>query len=245
MLSTMNANEIRAIVILVITVGTFGWVALRMLRDGARRVSEVEAYELLKSANSAAQNGKSSDALLRFREAEERHPTLQGNADFQSAVACLCLVCAEPREAMTRVGRALDAVGDNAAYSIVVDAFCSTVLSLNVTELHLEAEKLLRETIRLVPNDLALKATLGGLLCEMGREEEGNPLLILTHAAPPDQFNRGINAAYLSVIASHRGNAEDAKRFREEALTIMPDHPIVRRLLGVPGPGSEHNVALR
>jgi hypothetical protein len=64
--------------------------------------------------------------------------------------------------------------------------------------------------------------------------EEGQKLLTELYEKKLSNFDTGLSAAYLSILAAGNGNTELAIKLRQDARTHVPDHPLLDRLLGPP-----------
>jgi hypothetical protein len=75
-----------------------------------------------------------------------------------------------------------------------------------------------------------LRATRAGVLCELGRVDEAEPLLrsVVAEASAPADL--GIAHLYLALLENHRGNRKAARREAWAAFCHYPDRRLVERL---------------
>ena len=91
------------------------------------------------------------------------------------------------------------------------------------------AERWSSEALALAPR-VAFRATRAGILCELGRVDEAEPLLrsVATEATEPADL--GLAHMYLALLENHRGNRKAARREAWAAFTHYPDRRLVERL---------------
>jgi Tfp pilus assembly protein PilF len=192
-----------------------------------------EAKRLGEDIIAAQKSGDFVTALALCRRAEEVNPNLRSHAAIQGGIATLCLMAGAVREGLDRIRSAVSMSPGSQADPAMIDGFCTTALSFQVADVYEEAEKLLRGAMAANPDRRTLKGTLGGILFELGRESEAHPLLQELSDSSEDAMDIGISAAYLSAIAAKCGDSSQAASYRDRALDHLPEHPIVRRLLGL------------
>jgi hypothetical protein len=121
---------------------------------------------------------------------------------------------------------------ENRRFVEVVDSFASMTLYHNLSQLYPECESLLRRAIARWPEEKTLKGTLGSILIEQRRDEEGGMLIKELYELCTGPTDLGISAAYLSVLEAREGNHEQAAVYRNEARRHLPTHRLLDRLLG-------------
>ena len=75
-----------------------------------------------------------------------------------------------------------------------------------------------------------LRATRAGVLCELGRVDEAEPLLRSVVAEASEPADLGIAHLYLALLENHRGNRKAARREAWAAFYCYPDRRLVERL---------------
>jgi len=86
-----------------------------------------------------------------------------------------------------------------------------------------EADHWSIKALELSPNDLTLKGTRGSLLVEKSQLDEGEILLREVFENSESDFDYGICAFYLGLIAKRRGNEREAIRLGRIARRILPE----------------------
>jgi tetratricopeptide (TPR) repeat protein len=93
-----------------------------------------------------------------------------------------------------------------------------------------------QEAVRLCPDRLTLKGTLGSALCENDRWDEAEPLLREVLDRSPALQDQGISAAYLARLCHRRGDLLGAKDWLAYSRYVFPSPELDSRLrLELPG----------
>jgi tetratricopeptide (TPR) repeat protein len=87
-----------------------------------------------------------------------------------------------------------------------------------------------RKALELSPNDLTLKGTLGSLLVEQDRLDEGEVLLREVFESSTSDFDYGICAFYLALVAKRRGNERESTRLARRAKRTVPEPWLLSRI---------------
>ena len=223
-------REIEAIVILIILVGAFAWVIVSMFRPGSPE-------RLKQSAEKAITEERYEDALKLLRKAESRNPRLKEDPNHQLRLAQLLHATGDFPAATPKFLHVLSVMEtDHPYYFTLADSFCTAALTYHASKVFPEAEKIIRQAIEVQPDSATLKGTLGSLLAEMGRDDEAFTLLQSINASADSAVDIGISAAYLSVLAARRGDVERSATYRQQALEVLPEDLLVKRLLNPPAP---------
>lgn len=99
-----------------------------------------------------------------------------------------------------------------------LDAFAGLpILHPGAGELLADAEAWAMEAVALAPGQITLRGTLGSLMIERGREEEGAAILREVLARTESDTDRGIAAFYLGVVAGRRGQRREMEAYRRQA----------------------------
>ena len=222
-----------AIVVLLASVSVFCLCVWRLRRLAKQNPAWNEAQRLVQKGVDEWNAGNKVEGLALYRKAGETFPWLREHASYECTLADLEMHAGKHDEAELVYRRLLARVkGDAAEFPGVVDGFASLALYGNLQRLFAEAESLLRGTISRWPDEHSLKGTLGSLLVEQGRIEEGRILLEDLYARSHSAIDRGICAAYLSLLAKGDGKAMEAEELRKRAREHLPVHPLLDRLIG-------------
>jgi tetratricopeptide (TPR) repeat protein len=104
----------------------------------------------------------------------------------------------------------------------IVEAMVNYALYLERPN-HLEAmESWIRKAIATDSNNFSMQATLGGLLVEMGRFAEAEPLLAHRIESAPSRHNRAYALFYIGLIRAAEGKKAEARDLFERA-TILSE----------------------
>jgi tetratricopeptide (TPR) repeat protein len=106
---------------------------------------------------------------------------------------------------------------------MVLDGFASYILYQSSTAHLARAEKFARMALKIAPEPLTLKGTLGSLLVEQGNYVEGEALLnecLQQSQAPIDQ---AISSFYLGIIKLRTGDAREGKRLMKWGMKMYPE----------------------
>jgi Flp pilus assembly protein TadD, contains TPR repeats len=85
------------------------------------------------------------------------------------------------------------------------------------------AEKLILRALELTPDQPSLKGTLGGVLTEMGRFSEAEPLLRECLERSLAIHDQAISSLYLGFIQLARGNTAEGERLVKYAMVALPE----------------------
>ncbi len=148
-------------------------------------------------------------------------------ADLAAALAATGQV--EPARA--ECAAALAQTTDPAERVTLLEALaCLPILQPDAKALLPDAGKWCREALTLTPGRLALRGTLGSLLVESGRDEEGSVMLREVLASTPSAEERGVFAVYLA-LAAHRLGQEPARRdYQRQARRYCTQPALLKRL---------------
>jgi tetratricopeptide (TPR) repeat protein len=234
LIAEIDFKEALAIGTLVAMGASVAWIVGHMIRNRAQLAAEGDAYRLMKAAQQASLEGAYATALARLHEAEAKDPNVIRGEEVQRWIASLCLAAGAAKEAVDRMRKFLAPISPSEIhFPILIDEFCTAALTYHATDAYPEAEKLIRQAIKASPREASLNGTLGGILFELGREAEAQPLLQALNDSSESAMDVGICAAYLSAIAAKHGASDQAACYRDRALDHLPDYPIVRRVLGM------------
>jgi predicted Zn-dependent protease len=106
---------------------------------------------------------------------------------------------------------------------MVLDGFASYILYQSSTAHFARAEKIARMALKIAPDPLTLKGTLGSLLVEQGNYVEGEALLkecLQQSQAPIDQ---AISSFYLGMIKLRTGDAKEGQRLMKWGMKMYPE----------------------
>ena len=104
----------------------------------------------------------------------------------------------------------------------ILDGFASEVLYTSTSSALENAERLVRKALELAPGCLTLKGSLGGILAELGRYAEAEPLLHECLSRSPAFHDQGIAAFYLGLARFSTGDRSEAKRLIKRAMVLHP-----------------------
>jgi tetratricopeptide (TPR) repeat protein len=113
--------------------------------------------------------------------------------------------------------------------SLMLDGFASYILYQSQAAHFARAEKFARMALKIAPDTLTLKGTLGSLLVEQGNYVEGEALLnecLQQSQAPIDQ---AISSFYLGMIKMRTGDAKEGKRLIKRGMKMYPEAWIVAK----------------
>jgi hypothetical protein len=194
-----------------------------------------QAPNLYAEALQALQAGEPDKAARLAREAAQTCEP-GDHDDAQEALAYTLAEAGRAEEAAAVYREVLGTMKpDHPHFPRFADGLASLALYRHLPDLYVESEAMIRKALEAHPRRLTLKGTLGGLLVERGCDAEALPLLQELHARGEDETDLGISAAYLSVLATRRGDAAGGAKLQKEAMTLLPEHPLVRRVLGFKG----------
>ncbi|MBI3898248.1 MAG: site-2 protease family protein [Gammaproteobacteria bacterium] len=91
------------------------------------------------------------------------------------------------------------------------------------------------EALRLAPDDIAIKGTLGSLLVESGQYEKGLTLLLDSNAGVKRSTDRALNLCYVAIAHKQLGNTGKADDVIHEIQTLDPDCLLLQRARGIVG----------
>jgi hypothetical protein len=213
-------------------VKTDGLLLWNALFSGREEVTSHESHRLHREAWGHVVEGRSEEAIQRMRDAA-RSCEARDYDKFQVLLADTLAHTGRVKESAAIYRDLLDSMKpDHPSFAHFADAFASLALFNNARDLFPEAESVLRRALQARPNASTLKGTLGGLLIERGTVDEGARLLRELHARAESETDLGIAAAYLSRLAANRGETREAARFERQARHLLPEHPLVQRVLG-------------
>jgi len=183
-------------------------------------------------ATRALQAGQNNEAVAHLREAI-RLAGLPHGVQLQNLLANTFASMGKFAEAEVLYREVTNVIPpDDPERVHAIDAFASYALFQNQRHLFVECEAMVRKTLEHWSDQLTLKGTLGSLLVEMGKFEEGQALLEELQLKPTSEEDAAISAAYLSILAKLNGDADCAVRLAKEARERLPSHPLILRLLG-------------
>jgi tetratricopeptide (TPR) repeat protein len=132
-------------------------------------------------------------------------------------------------EAVAAAERALAGSGDRGIRTVQLDLLASLPLLAAHGEFLTQADSWSAEALELDPSP-TIRATRGGVLCEMGRVDEAEPLLRTVVAEATEAVDLGLAHLYLALLEHHRGNRKAAQREAWAAFCFYPDRRLVERL---------------
>jgi hypothetical protein len=91
-------------------------------------------------------------------------------------------------------------------------------------------EKWARRGLELRPNDPSMNATMGGILVEMERFAEAEPLLVGRIESAPQLHNRAFAMYYVGLIRAAQGRIGEARKLLERATILSDAEWLVRRV---------------
>jgi len=94
-----------------------------------------------------------------------------------------------------------------------------------------EAKVTITAAVRESPDEITIRVTLGGVLCELGDVESAEPVLTDVLARSRHPVDRAIAAAYLALITARKGDSNAAMQYAGTAQASAGEHRLVRRLL--------------
>ena len=132
-------------------------------------------------------------------------------------------------EAATYLSRTLVQGLNGAERLFVLDYLACLPIMENLKNFLPMADACSREALELQPQNLTVKGTRGSILVELGRIDEGEPLLNEVYATSEADHDKGISAFYLGLIAKARGDLDRAKMFAAKALLRFPEEWLKQR----------------
>lgn len=221
------------------SIGPEGFAWLLLITLGAiffgiarKAVYQLRARVLIKNSATMMEEGKHDEGLLFLEKACKLDPTLLGDPAFGSRFADLLIYFGQYEKAVATMRKLVHLVpAGQPGFPHVVDQFASFALSANWPQLFEEAEKHIRRVIQHHPDRITIHGTLGSLLVEQGKIEDGRAILSEVHSKSTSETDRGISAAYLSMLANRDGKMEAATRLRDEARQSLPGDPLIERIL--------------
>ena len=115
-------------------------------------------------------------------------------------------------------------------FAEVLDCLSCLALDYERTDLLTETEAWINEAIRYAPNAITLKSTRGRFLIEVGRTDEGVPLLrdvLKRSECPTDQT---CSSASLAKAYAAKGDHAESQRLIVKAQSINANHRVVKRI---------------
>jgi hypothetical protein len=100
----------------------------------------------------------------------------------------------------------------------------------NIKETIPVAEFCIQEALKLAPGSFTLKGTLGALLVEEGKLDEGEPLLRECHDRSPEHPDQGISGVYLALIAEQRGEYKLARKLARQSIILYSEDWLKRKV---------------
>jgi len=204
---------------------------LWQIRSGPKP-AEVIAGGLQWRAVQALSIGHKEEAISLVRQMIEV-PNLANRFPHELVLADVLSEAGNHAEAEEIYRRLLGAVQeDDRRFVDLVDSLGSMALYHELPHLYPESEALLRRAIARWPEAKTLNGTLGGILVEQNRDEEGRILIEQLYRLRTNSTDLGICATYLSVLAARAGNDAEVAKYRDEARAYLPKHRLVDRLIG-------------
>ncbi|MEI7820930.1 MAG: tetratricopeptide repeat protein [Verrucomicrobiota bacterium] len=177
--------------------------------------------------------GKRDEAVALLGETQAS-PDLEVDLAFHANIAALHAEQGRVDEAMRTLRELLPkAESDREVYREVADAFCSVVIYAGLAAELPEAEQIIRKAIARCPDEISLNVSLGGILYERGQYEEAHQILKAVNYASrePLPVGQAFMAACLAHLSLRDGDGGGAWSYANEAKSVCPDHPLVKRLL--------------
>lgn len=132
-------------------------------------------------------------------------------------------------EAVAAAERALAGSGDRRIRTAQLDLLASLPLLAAHGEFLTQADRWSAEALEL-DSSPTIRATRAGVLCELGRVDEAEPLLRSVVAEATEAVDLGLAHLYLALLEHHRGNRKAARREAWAAFFHFPDRRLVERL---------------
>jgi hypothetical protein len=92
-----------------------------------------------------------------------------------------------------------------------------------------EADRFSRLALEELPWPSGVKATRGAVLIDLGRADEGVPLVEQSLRKNDGRSGKAIDACWLAIAAAKRGNDAQARKFIDEAARHDPTCPLLKR----------------
>jgi hypothetical protein len=83
------------------------------------------------------------------------------------------------------------------------------------------------------PNEITFKGSRGSVLVDLGKFDEGKPLLQEVFSISKSEVDRVISAAFIAIAEHNLGHPESAANWLKEATSINPSSPATQRARGV------------
>ncbi|MDB6166283.1 MAG: hypothetical protein JWQ83_1423, partial [Lacunisphaera sp.] len=197
------------------------WTARRHRRaNRARYLAAVEADKLVAAGNFA-------DALRAVQKLQAETPD---NFHWSRVIMAIHTQRGAHDEALAIGRERLNQPGlSDPQKAELLDSMACVAIYHARPDLLNQAEAWANLALRCSPNALTLKGTLGGVLVDLGRVDEGLPLLREVLAKSECEIDQVICLAYLAMIAQREKNLPEAKRLLGQAQAIQPDQAIVKR----------------
>lgn len=112
----------------------------------------------------------------------------------------------------------------------ILDALACLALYHDRRDLLSESVGWMDEALRCAPAAITLRGTLGSILIELGRLDEGVEALRAVHRRSECALDRSISAAYLAKDCRLRGEWPAARRWLSQIATDQAEHRLIKRI---------------
>jgi hypothetical protein len=233
-----GAADLRFIGCLVLSVLSVivGWFTVRIFRNPITALREpvhgLSAIAFTPDQMALAKQGNEEFARKDFATAEETFERAMGlvedrnsNEFAQLYLAKLktCIHCGEIERA-EQMCLAFVAEDIHKEQKMrVLDGFACLLLYQLSSPCLLQAERIARKSLELVPGQPTLKGTLGGVLTELSKFSEAEPLLKECLERSHAIHDQAISSFYLGWINLACGNASEGERLIKYATLLLPE----------------------
>jgi tetratricopeptide (TPR) repeat protein len=121
-----------------------------------------------------------------------------------------------------------------------LDLYLTCALEINAVSLHPEEmEKLSRELVASDPDNISKRGTLGSILVDLGRIEEGKALLHEVLIKTTSTIDKTYSYVFLALAAKQEGNLELARDHAQKAVGINSASPALKRVSDLLSPPAQ------
>jgi hypothetical protein len=207
---------------------TDGMLLLRLWRDLKSMPEERQLDSSIRAMHAARASGNLVSAFARAQVLRDRHPD---RPEFTRVAGMVCAELGNSRRAESLLREYLrQPEGAASARAEALDGLSRLSLFHDRPDLLDEADTWSRDAVDLMPDVLALMATRGAILVQLGRADDGVKLLRNVVRRSGATLDRAISVAFLAKACAATGDKVEFERWVSQARALEGAHPVVKRI---------------